>query len=212
MSLCLSDLTMGCGLPHLPFDYPRIMLTICIHGYMWWFILFDSTKGFPGEGPDQLWSIWSANTDSLLSHDNWFSWDADAICFQETRVTQNNAHVLDSTASQHAKSFAFGKFLTPKKTSKGSYMTPHGGTAIAFRAKLGRPFCPNEDTSGVWTKLWESTRISAAWIQVLPRTRVLCISFYGFSSSAHENHHAANNDLLADVLLFCSQFGDIPVP
>lgn len=46
---------------------------------------FDSTLGFPGEGPGDppVWTLISANIGSLNTATHWRAWNAQAICLQE---------------------------------------------------------------------------------------------------------------------------------
>lgn len=99
----------------------------------------------------------------------------------------------------------------PKKDSRGVFKTPHGGTAIACQTGFGLPFAKDDDATQLWDKLWQTKRIAGAWLQVLPRTRLLSFSFYGYASSADPNYHAMNDSLLSDLLTICAQFGDIPI-
>ena len=59
--------------------------------------LFDSSRGFPGEGP--TWTCRSANVDSINSHPDIFLWEADVILAQETRITSSNLQNLQMMQS-----------------------------------------------------------------------------------------------------------------
>lgn len=50
--------------------------------------LFDSTLGYPGEGPK--WTIVSANVDSFSTNASCLQWEAGAFFLQEARVSDSN--------------------------------------------------------------------------------------------------------------------------
>lgn len=93
------------------------------------------------------------------------------------------------TASMHNKQLHHGKLLLPQMDKNGSYRTPSGGTAISIPKNLGSQFNVKDDQSWEWEFLWNTTRCAASWIQVLPRTRALCISFYGYTACSVDDHH-----------------------
>ena len=69
----------------------------------------------------------------------------------------------------------------------------------------------NDDSTGLWKNICDSTRITGIWYQVLPKLRILCWSFYGQTYCADGSHKAVNDHLLEQIFEISSQFGDIPV-
>lgn len=169
---------------------------------------FDQTLGFPGEGP---WSLMSANIDAFHSHPDCAQWDADVIALQETRLSCNNITDARHKSLEFNKDIFFGKLLTDKKNIKGVFKVPHGGTAFLAPSVSTRNFHQDDDVTGTWTKLQNTTRVSAIWHQVMPKLRVLVFSFYGQASLAHDAHLAINQNLLTDIFLVASQFGSVPI-
>ena len=169
---------------------------------------FDQTLGFPGEGP---WSLMSANIDAFHSHPDCVQWDADVIALQETRLSCNNITDARHKSLEFNKDIFFGKLLTDKKNIKGVFKVPHGGTAFLAPSVSTRNFHQDDDVTGTWTKLQNTTRVSAIWHQVMPKLRVLVFSFYGQASLAHDAHLAINQNLLTDIFLVASQFGSVPI-
>ena len=112
---------------------------------------------------------------------------------------------------ENGKDIFYGNLLTEKKDINGVYKVPHGGTACLAAAECTRSFHIDDDVTGTWTKLQNTTRVSATWHQVLPKLRVLLFNFYGQASLAHDAHLAINQQLLENILLVASQFGSIPV-
>lgn len=55
---------------------------------IWAIMDFDSTLGYPGEGPP--WSTVSANVDSCATNYNCMRWEADVFLLQEARVADSN--------------------------------------------------------------------------------------------------------------------------
>lgn len=74
-----------------------------------------------------------------------------------------------------------------------------------------RPFHEDDDATGLWKTIKSNSRVCASWVQVLPKLRVLCFSFYGQASLADGSHLRINNFLLEQIFCVASQFGDIPV-
>ena len=52
-----------------------------------------------------------------------------------------------------------------------------------------------------------------AWIQVMPKMRILVFSFcgYAYSNTEESVEHTNNDNLLAAIFEIASQYGDIPV-
>ena len=193
--LRFNALCIDCGLP--PHDSSCFSV-----------LSFDQTLGFPGEGP---WSLMSANIDAFHSHPDCVQWDADVIALQETRLSCNNITDARHKSLEYNKDIFYGKLLTDKKNIKGIFKVPHGGTAFLAPSVSTRNFHQDDDVTGTWTKLQNTTRVSAIWHQVMPKLRVLVFSFYGQASLAHDAHLAINQNLLADIFLVASQFGPVPI-
>ena len=173
---------------------------------------FDSTLGFPGEGPSS-WSCISANIDSFATNPQCASWTDDLICLQETRVAESN--ITEARCSSHANSKDFfpGKLLEHTRQKNGVYRIPHGGVAILGNSSKTTPFTPKDDSTGLWEGLFASTRVAAVWHQVLPKLKLLCFTFYAKSWKQHSEDeiHLHNDFLLSKIFEVASQFGDIPV-
>ncbi len=178
-------------------------------------IQFDHTKGYPGEGPhhSNTWSCISANIDSVATHPHCFQWKQDAIFLQETRVATSNIDFVRKTASQEGRSFHTSKVLQQKQQKNGTFRIPHGGTAIVASPSLMWPYKSDDDLTGRWNELVPSCRVSAAWIQVLPKLKALVFSFYGFPFDRVDGDGGfeKNDAMLHNLLEISSQYGDIPV-
>ena len=169
---------------------------------------FDSSLGFPGEGP---WSIMSANIDSFQTHADCTSWETDVVALQETRLTKNNIEHSKKRALEHGKDIFHGDLLVEKKDSNGFFKTPHGGAAFLAAPEASRSFHKDDDVTGIWDKIVKTTRVAGCWHQVLPKMQVLVFSFYGQACLPHDAHLEVNQQLLADLFIVASQFGSIPV-
>ena len=181
--------------------------TYCIH-----IVLdFDSTLGFPGEGPAAKWSCCTANVDAVQTHPDCLEWDFDVTVLQETRINQSVYNQVSFELGKKSKSLVHGGLLIPKKTKANTFVTPHGGVAILSNQATTRAFCSDDDSTGLWPDIATTTRVAAAWIQVLPKVRALVFSFYG-EASRHDNSHLKINDfLLEKIFVIAAQFGDIPI-
>ena len=173
---------------------------------------FDSTLGFPGEGP-QTWSCVSANIDSLATNPQCASWSDDLICIQETRVAQSNLKDTQCCIHSFNKEFYPGKLLDHTRQKNGVYRIPHGGVAILSDRTKTREFSPNDDSTGLWIGLFASTRVAAVWHQVLPKLKILCFTYYAKSWKQHteDETHLLNDEVLGKIFEVASQFGDIPI-
>ena len=173
---------------------------------------FDSSLGFPGEGPEcKQWCCSSANIESIHSHPDCLEWPVDLTMLQETRLTSINIQECQKRAQEHGKNVFVGALLQEKPDKNGLFKSPHGGTAILASGSLCRPFIEADDSTGIWTSLKKQTRISGVWCQVLPKLRVLCWSIYGYTQNADGSYRTLNDFLLQQIFLISSQFGDIPV-
>ena len=173
---------------------------------------FDSTLGFPGEGP-QNWSCVTANIDSLATNPQCASWTDDLICIQETRVALSNLKDTQCCIHSFNKEFFPGKLLEHTRQKNGVYRIPHGGVAILSDRTKTRDFSPKDDSTGLWTGLFASTRVTAVWHQVLPKMKILCFTYYAKSWKQHteDEIHRLNDEVLGKIFEVASQFGDIPI-
>ena len=173
------------------------------------FVDFDSTLGYPGEGPN--WTCKSANIDSMNSHPDIFLWNADVILAQETRISKNNLDFLQKEANQNGKQIFAGALLQERRDINGYLRIPHGGCACLANPSLTRHFTDADDETGLWNTLLNSSRVAAIWHQVLPKVRVLCITFYGNSNISEGDNYKVNDKIIEMIFSLCSQFGDIPI-
>lgn len=173
---------------------------------------FDSTLGYPGEGPD-TWSCISANIDSLATNPQVVTWPDDLICLQETRVADSNFRDTCCCIHSHKKEFYPGKLLDHTRQKNGVYRIPHGGVAIIGDSTRTTLFSNNDDSTGNWEGLFASTRVTGVWHQVLPKLKILCFTIYAKSWKQHteDEIHSDNDGILAKVFEVASQYGDIPV-
>ena len=93
---------------------------------LWFFVLFDSTRGFPGEGPPNLqsWSIRSANVGSLQANKSWKTWINDVIAVQESRIGRNNVRSAKFDVESTGRELFHGELLPGLITSHGIKRTP----------------------------------------------------------------------------------------
>ena len=175
---------------------------------------FDSTLGFPGEGPDPptRMKCVSSNIGSLQTNPSWKTWDADVICLQETRVGKNNHRNAKKLFQTVGFTSCLGDLLPGKWHAKGSTQTPCGGTAIAGGSSYIRPFAQEEDQTGLYKQLFGAKRVVAAWIQVTCHKHALFLSVYATTGASNDARiHAENNTLFDMILTFVAQFGQVPV-
>lgn len=104
-----------------------------------------------------------------------------------------------------------GGLLVPKKTKANHFVTPHGGVALTAKKGFIRSFTVEEDMTGLWKDLSLSTRVTAAWVQIMPKIRALIFSFYGETSKHDNSYLRVNNFVLEKVFAIASQFGEIPI-
>ena len=175
---------------------------------------FDSTLGFPGEGPSiepTSWKCISANIDSIQSNIDYQSWDHDVCFLQETRLTNLNFNANLHTVKQFGKHIFSGDLLNEKADKNGIYKSPHGGCAILAPQATTRAFDSKDDTTGLWNALHRSTRVCAVWHQIAKNVRALCITLYGHSGVNENNNLEINDNIIDNIFTLCSQFGDIPI-
>ena len=180
---------------------------------VWFITLFDSTLGYPGEGPPPTnMTLVSANVGSVMTDVSWKSWNADVICLQETRVGKNNVRTATKTFQGVGFTPCFGELLPGLWSGSKSTKTPPGGTLIAGGSPYVLPFDPLLDVTGLYAKLYQTKRVVAAWVQVTPRKRALVLSVYATTSASQDPKiHAMNDELFNDIFTFVAQFGRIPI-
>ncbi len=169
---------------------------------------FDHTCGFPGEGP--FWSCISANVNSVNSHPDCLYWKDDLVCLQETRLSQSSIEQHRFQLLSSGRDFFYAKLLQASRQKNGIKHIPHGGTACIASKDLCRAFSSDDDSTGLWQGLAESTRVSAVWVQILPRLKLLAFSFYGQATMNGISSHDINNHYLEKIFTICAQFGNIP--
>ena len=178
----------------------------------WGFRIFDSTMGYPGEGPGQLWSILSSNIGSFFKDDTWKGWNDSVVCLQETRIGRNNFRNASKSACAAGKNLILGDLLPGLFRSDGSGSTSHGGVAMLAPSTLSSPFEESQDTTGLFKGLFHSKRVQAVWHQVQPSLKILIFNIYAKSGASADHDILHFNDrLLGDVFQVAAQFGNIPV-
>ena len=176
---------------------------------------FDDTLGFPGEGPSavlpECMTFLSANIGSFRTNGSWKTWNADVCCLQETRIGKANLRSTQNSVKALGQRIVTSDPL-PVKWHKSGSITPCGGTAIIGPEALIQPFDPSHDHTGLYSLLFRTQRMNAAWVQVTPSCKVLVISIYACTGASQDQTiHARNDQMLSDVFTFVTQFGPIPV-
>ena len=172
---------------------------------------FDSSCGFPGEGPNQ-WSLLTANVNSMSTNHMWKTWTDPLICLQETRVGKNNHRSMSFKVKEQGKQLFTGALLPGLQIANGKHRTQHGGTAILAPAATTLEFSPMLDATGKYAKLFETKRVVAVWHQVASHLRVLVWSIYAKTgANSDPAAYEFNDALFEDVFLVSAQFGNIPV-
>ncbi len=185
---------------------------LCKPAYFFVYSLdFDASLGFPGEGPYSTWTCCTANIDAIQTHPDCLQWDFDAIALQETRINESILKQVSFELGKTNRSLCHGGLLNPKKTKANTFVTPHGGVAVIANKGFIRDFSTEDDSTGLWADLAKSTRISASWIQILPKVRALFFSFYGETARHDNSHLRVNNFYLERIFAVTAQFGDIPI-
>ena len=173
---------------------------------------FDCTFGFPGEGPDDTWSLFSHNTGSLRTTMQWQSSMDSVICVQEPRIGRNNHRDASFRVQATGRQLFSSKLLPGLITNHGVSRTPHGGSAILAPQETTQAFDPLQDITGLYQELYNSTRVTAVWHQVTKHVRALIWSFYGRSgASSEQDPHSWNDHALSQIFEISAQYGDIPV-
>ena len=172
---------------------------------------FDSTLGFPGEGP-QLMTVVSANVGSLNTNQSWKSWGADITCLQETRVGKTNHKTTQKNIEAFGLRPVFGDLLPGLWHQNGTTKTPCGGTAILGSSVAIEPFCDHHDQRGLYKDLFKSKRVVAAWYQITAALKGLFFCVYATTGASSDSSiHAANDQLFDNIFLVAAQFGEIPI-
>ena len=170
--------------------------------------IFDSTLGFPGEGPDRSWTILSSNVGSFIKDNTWKGWEDNVICLQETRIGRNNFRNAIKSAAAFGRNLILGDLLPGLFRSDGSGSTSHGGVAMIAPSQLSVPFQKSDDCSGLFERVFHSKRVQATWCQVLPSLKILVFNFYGKSgASASHDILQFNDEILRDIFQIASRFG-----
>lgn len=170
---------------------------------------FDHTCGYPGEGPP--WSCVSANVNSVNSHPHCLEWVDDLICIQEARLSSTNIQNPRKKLNSIGRDFFYAKLLQPTRQRNGIKHVPHGGTACIAAKDLCRNFTSQDDATSLWQELADTSRISAVWVQILPKLRLLAFTFYGQATMNGISSHDINNLYLEKIFTIASQFGDVPI-
>lgn len=98
-----------------------------------------------------------------------------------------------------------------KRDSKGHLRAPHGGCACLANPTISIPFRSSDDETGVWDTPKDSARVAAVWIQVLPKVKAFCITFYGHSNVSDGENYQINDHLISLIFTLCAQHGDVPI-
>lgn len=175
------------------------------------YVSFDSTKGFPGEGPTDF-KLVSANIGSLNTNQLWKSWNADITCLQETRVGKTNFRTASKAIEACGMRPVFGDLLPGLWHPNGTTKTPCGGTAILGSDVAIQPFEASQDATELYDSLFKSKRVVAAWYQLTPKTRGLFFSVYATTGASSDNRvHETNDCLFEKIFHIAAQFGQIPI-
>ena len=173
---------------------------------------FDSSLGFPGEGPDK-WTCITANVESLATHPHYLNWQDDAQILQEIRVAQSNYDDVKFKLKTSNRYLHCSRLLELKQQKNSVYRIPHGGTGIIAPQALLQPFCASDDITGKWEEIACTTRVTGAWMQVQSKLKILVFSFYGHTchTDKEEEIHELNNRILSVLFEISTQFGDVPI-
>ena len=209
--MCTSDLSW-----RLPaFDFGEKKMIAAVLQPLFHQLSFDCALGFPGEGPafypQEFMTVFSANIGSLRTNGSWKTWNADVCCLQETRIGKANLRSTQNAVKALGQRIATSQPL-PVKWHKSGSITPCGGTAIIAPDSILQPFETCQDQTGLYTTLFRTQRLNAAWIQVTPSCKALVISIYACTGASQDPAiHAQNDRMFSDVFTFAAQFGSIPV-
>ena len=114
-------------------------------------LLFDKTRGFPGEGPNE-WALVSQNVGTLEKHYQ---------LLKESRISHANVSRVKSLALEHGRELHCGPAMAYR--AQHAVVKPMwGGVCIAPQCGLGRPFEQKEDATGLYQSLYSSARFCAS--------------------------------------------------
>ena len=105
------------------------------------FMDFDATLGFPGEGPSELWSLTTANIDSFAAHPTVLTWPSDVILMQETSIGDANKSSVVIQAKMAGWHLHHGRPV-PKLRMKNNVSRINHGVAVMGKTGFLRPFEP----------------------------------------------------------------------
>lgn len=174
---------------------------------------FDSTFGFPGEGPhNSCFTLCSANIGSVTTNHDWKSWGANLLCLQETRIGKNNCKSAKFSFRDAGYEAILGDLLPGLLHKVGRQHAPCGGTAILAPPGFIKPFVESDDATGLFQMHFRTRRVSGAWVQIAPKRKLLVFSIYATTSASNDPKiHETNDKLFNDLFQICAQFGSIPI-
>lgn len=183
--------------------HPKMAKPLSLSSLFTWFesfpfcpTLFDSTKGYPGEGP--CWSLLSANLDSLPANKHCINMPESFLAFQESRNAKSNVRDLQMFAKAHQRELVPGAALVAQPDKNGDLRVPHGSVCCVGNPLSTIPLDPLQDETGKYAALFQSTRVQAVWVQVQPKLRFLIFNVY-LQSSSDPSIISKNNCYLEDI-------------
>ena len=203
-----------CNVSYLPWVQEGAIFSITGTNPLWFPSNFDSSLGFPGEGPgttgQMKLSVVTANIGSLKKNTFWSTCGDDIICLQETRIGKNNVRSSSKDVQACNLKLYHGGLLPGILQSNGIVKSGAGGTAILAYSEFVTPLDPSSCT--IYQSLYASKRVVAVWVQVAPKVQLLVFSIYAkTAASKFPEVHAENNHLLELVFECAAQYGPVPV-
>lgn len=128
-------------------------------------------KGPPGGS----FKLCSANIGSVSTNHDWKSWGADLLCLQEAKNNSRSANFSFRDAGYEA---VLGDLLPGLLHKVGRQHTPCGGTAVLAAPGFVRACSEHDDATGLFRALFQSKRVSGAWVQIAPKRKLLVFSIY----------------------------------
>lgn len=176
--------------------------------------LFDSTLGYPGEGPGDVPNDpfqWQ------IASINVGSLERHPEIFEkgfDTVCLQETRHTDSNTKNLALKANSYGYCLqlgsSMKYLPNGSPVW--GGVAVAATSGSSRPFLASDDSTSIWPSLESTARVTASWVAVTEQITVLVVSVYAFPCAQSDHGKvASNNNIFQMIFQMVSQFGRIPV-
>ena len=127
-------------------------------------------------------------------------------------LEKSNFRTSTVEANNTGRQLFHGDLLPGLMMSNGRQRTQHGGVAILGSRELTFPFDPKTDATGLYSKLFQTKRAVAVWVQVTPKVRALVFSIYcQTAASALPQAFDYNETLLSEIFQIVAQFGDIPI-